>query len=337
MKFKHIITAIMVAWLCVMPSNAYAWWPIMHYCIARDQLVDEGITVPAYANIPDVWPRNIAGNIYDVFYFSHAVVDTGGDFLGLTAPAKPEYLHDGRYPELAMAEFTKKVSRTVTDQEKQMILGYAAHSAMDSNVHFNFFSGGTVHYWREGHLRKEEWADYYAYTRFICGVVPVDDMDGNGVHYGFVPSASDVSSVFTTNGNPARTIEDKDISIPTDGAWLLALAQKSLRKTGYNILANGGNKFTVSESEDAITERINEANNTNFGSGLRGITDPGNTGDHTPDSLGGDYGSIRSARFEQLRELAWTEHWTLAQLVAATSESIRRAKAWVPFVKGAMQ
>lgn len=290
----------------------------MHYILAKDVL---RIPQPEFANMPDVWPNRTLNNILDGFFWSHGMIDRGGAIVP-NAPSYPIPM-DGRYPEIAMADFIKKVKTPVTDLDRNMIIGFAAHNAMDRNVHYEYFLGGPgpitdpLNLWQVQHAQKEEWSDYYAYGVMVCGSGMVFD--------GQFDQFDNIRAVFNPAGLPTTSIR---MTIPNTSAWLLRRAQLSMQKNGYNITAGGGNKFEqLNDTHTEIQGMINEFNSTDYDGGLARITDPANPK------------CIREARWNELRALARdpANNWTIDRLSDRILRSAECARSWCMTIQGLMQ
>lgn len=316
MKYLRITAVFyMIFMLLILPAPAHAWWAIMHYVIARDEI---GIPQPEYANMPDVWPnRDWKFGITNDFFWTHGMVDHGRNAWAI--PNAPTYPFDGRYPEMAMAEMIKKTSRSITNADRNMVIGYAVHNAMDRNVHYDYFHGGdTKDNWAIQHLIKEEWSDYYAYGVLVCGSDVHPDIQG-------LDQFDNLRGVFNVSGFPTTVV---NLTIPVDGAWLLRKAQLSMQKSGYDITAGGGNKFTVLNSADSeVQNKITQFNGKDYDDGLARATDPANAK------------CIRESRWNELREMAHdpSNNWTIDGLKNRITKSIDCAKAWKATVQGTMQ
>ncbi|MRS04986.1 hypothetical protein EG832_17490, partial [bacterium] len=195
---------------------SHAWGPIAHYSLGKAAGYGDNVCM----NLPDAWPsREYQIIISPWFAWTHAVQITG---MNSAVPGTPIYPEDGRYPGYDMQQIVSKKINDKTTEKINSAKGFIGHNAMDSNVHYTYFRGGSLSNWLIQHSDKEEWAEYVIYENMADG-----DFDSEGYPTSFY-------------GVSIQRNNAKQILIPCSAnPDVIQLAQKAYRKnrrltTAYN-------------------------------------------------------------------------------------------------------
>jgi hypothetical protein len=281
---SFVLAAAIIFLACTLP--AYAWGPVGHFAIQRSLGADPN---QICMNLPDAWP-NSERVIFVTTWFAwtHGVQTNG--YNGLV-PNSPIYPDDGRYPGYDVYQLATKKRRNAAPQDTNTAYSFIGHNAMDREVHYGYFLGGTSTNWLIHHRDKELWTDYELFMSPLYGNGTFD-LSGNGGYatsfFGIAVDHADSSQVYIPCGGDAEIIQ---------------LAQKVYRKNRRFTSRDNTGHLSEVDTVETINTRI------------RGLQQEINDGVR----------AMRINRLQELRALARDNNWTLEELQGHVQGALTRA------------